>query len=155
MVEDKVSALAITTPKKKDKASNTSLTDDGADETAANTNKSKSKKGKADEESPLNKPKNTTTGSFAPGLVEEIKKLADEKLAEEIDKLIEDAPAPTEEEEEEGGKGGDGDDNDDEAEEVTVVEETQPEESDPVLKARKKSRLGGVYAITPCMRECL
>ena len=113
----------------------------GVNETAAKVKQSNPNKVNADEESPLKKLKNTMTG-FAPALVEEMKELANEKLADETNKLIEGAHAPAEEEEEEGDR--DGDDKEDGGEEAFVVEETQPEESDPVLKTRKKSRLGVV-----------
>ena len=75
-----------------------------------------------------------------------MKKLADDKLTAEMDKFIDDAPAPVEEEEEdEAVEGEDGEVVvDDDGEEVTVVEETRCEESEPVVKASKKSRLGVV-----------
>jgi hypothetical protein len=138
LVDGKVSDLSISTPKKekKDKGGKKVVAAEGAEDTAAKTKKSRPKKAKGDEESPLKKPKH----GISPATFEELKKLADEKLTAEMDKLIDDAPAPVEEEEEEDGEVA----VDDDGEEVTVVEETQREELDPVLKARSKSRLGVV-----------
>jgi len=138
LVEDKISALIITTPKKTEKANKKALADGGVDDTATKAKKSKPKKVKADENCPLKKPKNTMTG-FAGVFVEDMKKLANEKRADGMNKLIDDVPVPNEEQEEGDG---DDDDNDEGGEEDVVVEETQPEELDPVLKARKKFRLG-------------
>jgi hypothetical protein len=140
LVDGKVSDLSISTPKKekKDKGGKKAIAAEGVEDAAAKTKKSRPKKSKDDEESPLKKSKNSMTG-ISPATFEELKKLADDKLTAEMDKLIDEAPAPAEEEEEDGEVVVD-----DDGEEVTVVEETQREELDPVLKARKKSRLGVV-----------
>jgi hypothetical protein len=148
LVDGKVADLSISTPKKekKEKGGKKPIASEGSEEAAANkTKKSKGdpkpKKVKGDGESPLKKPKNSMTEELKTLAFDEFKKLEDDKLTAEMDKLIDDAPAPAEEEEEEE----DGEVVvDDDGEEVTVVEETQREELDPILKARKKSRLGVV-----------
>jgi hypothetical protein len=135
LVDGKVEALTITTPKKEKKSGKKALTDGAVDETIAKTKKSKAKKSKGEDESPLKKSKKDEA-------------ISDAKLADEMTKLMDGNTTPVEEDEEEEGevprKSDGGDDEDDDGEEVTVVEETQPEELDPVLKARSKSRLGAV-----------
>jgi hypothetical protein len=135
LVDGKVEALTITTPKKEKKSGKKALTDGAVDETIAKTKKSKAKKSKGEDESPLKKSKKDEA-------------VSDAKLADEMTKLMDGNTTPVEEDEEEEGevprKSDGGDDEDDDGEEVTVVEETQPDELDPVLKARSKSRLGAV-----------
>jgi len=142
LVDGKVSDLSISTPKKKDKGGKKAIATEGVEETAAKSKKSRPKKAKGDEESPLKKSKNSMTG-ISPATSEDLRKLADDKLTAEMDKLIEDAPAPAEEEEEVEEEDGEIV-VDDDGEEVTVVEETQREDPEPVVKASKKSRLGVV-----------
>ncbi len=142
MVDGKVSDLSISTPKKKDKGGKNAIVTEGVDDSAAKTKKSRPRKAKVDEESPLKKSKNSMTG-ISTATFEELRKLADDKLTAKMDKLIEDAPAPVEEEEEVEEEDGEVV-VDDDGEEVTVVEETQREDSEPVVKASKKSRLGVV-----------
>jgi hypothetical protein len=139
LIDGKVSDLSISTPKKekKDKNSKKALTDGVSEDAATKTKKYRPKKTKGDEESPLKKPKNSMTEELRTLAFDEFKKLEDDKLTAEMDKLIDDAPVPAEEEEAE-------EEDDEDGEEVTVVEETQREDLDPVLKARKKSRLGAV-----------
>jgi len=80
LVDDKVLDLSISTPKKekKDKGTKKAVATEGAEETAAKTKKTRPKKDKGDEESPLKKPKNSATG-ISPASFEELKKLADDK----------------------------------------------------------------------------
>jgi len=67
------------------------------------------------------------------------------KPTDEMNKLIDDARAPAEEDEEVQEEEDGEVIVDDDGEKVTVVEETQREDLDPVLKTRtKKSRLGVV-----------
>jgi len=135
LVEGKVSDMSISTPKKKNKGNKKALTDGASEETAVKTKKSRPKKAKSDGESPLKKPKKTED------VVEDTS--SDDKLADDMTKLMKDSADPIATGEEEAEDDGGDDDNDD-GEDVQVVEETQPEDLDPALKARKKSRLGVV-----------
>ena len=136
--DGKVSDLSISTPKKKDKGGKKALAAEGVEESSAKAKKSRPKKAKGDEESPLKKPKKSAEAAV------EGTSSDDNKFADEMNKLMDDSNAPVvgEDENEEDGDGDD--DADDSGEEVLVVEETQREDLDPVLKARKKSRLGVV-----------
>jgi hypothetical protein len=117
---DKASTSNIRTPTKKDKIlKKTVMTDGLSDESSgfkAKKPRAAKKTNKEDEESPLKKPKKTVV------IAEDV--TSDDKLADEMDKLLDETPI-------------EGTDDD----EIEVVEDTQREDEDPVLKARKKQPL--------------
>lgn len=123
MVDAKGPASNVRTPTKKEKVAKKALVDGVVDDSATTKiKKPRVKKTKGDEESPLKKLKKAEASG------EDVS--SDEKLAAEMDKLMD----------EPGGAGEDEDDDEDDDEdgEVLVVEETQRDDTDVVLKARKK-----------------
>ena len=121
---------AIRTPAKKDKGANKKAVVLIANDATLSiegdkVKKSRAKKTKGEDESPLKKPKKVDAS------IEETS--SDEKLAAEMDKLMDETALDGEIE--------DGDGDEDDGDEVVVVEETQRDELDSAdIKARKTAR---------------
>jgi len=86
LMDGKVSALTITTPKKEKKGGKKALTDGAVDEAVAKIKKSKASTSKGDDESPLKKSKKDE--AFAEDAI------SDAKLADEMIKLMDGKPHP-------------------------------------------------------------